>query len=191
MGWGMIYPELINVKKTSLAMKLLVVISCVIAIVSIIVNELCTKEFKWSFIVIVGILYTWITTLYSIRKNVNIASHVLIQTICISVLVVLLDMIIGYKRWSLELAVPIIIGVANITIFVLTIVSFKRYFKYAIYQLCIFVISMIPIILFLMHVTEKWLPVIICSGIAVITFANTIFLCGKDLKQEIERLFHI
>lgn len=191
MGWGMIYPKLINVKKTSIAMKLLVVISCVIAIVSIIINELYTKEFKWSFIVIVGILYIWITALYSIRKNVNIASHVLIQTICISVLVVLLDMIIGYRKWSLELAFPIIIGVANVTIFVLTIVSHKRYFKYVIFELCIFVISMIPIILFLMNITEKWLPMVICSGIAVITFANTIFLCGKDLKQELERLFHI
>lgn len=50
---------------------------------------------------------------------------------------------------------------------------------------------MIPIILFFMHITEKWIPVIISSGIAIITLINTIFLCGKDLKQELERLFHI
>lgn len=187
----MIYPKLINVKKTNIIIKILVLISACISLVSIIINELCTKEFKWSFIVIVGILYTWITTLYSIRKNVNIASHVVIQTICISVLVILLDVIIGYRKWSLELAIPIIIGVANITIFVLTIVSHKRYFKYAIFELCIFAISMIPIILFFIHITEKWIPATICSGIAIITLINTIFLCGKDLKQELERLFHI
>ncbi len=191
MGASMIYPKLINVKKTNIIMKILVLISVVISFVSIVINELCTREFKWSFIVILGILYTWITTLYSIRKNVNIASHVVIQTICISILVILLDIIIGYKKWSLEIAFPIIIGVANITIFVLTIVSHKKYFKYAIYQLCIFVISMIPVILFFIHITEKWLPMVICSGIAVISFVNTIFLCGKDLKQEMERLFHI
>ena len=50
---------------------------------------------------------------------------------------------------------------------------------------------MIPIILFFIQITENWIPATICSGIAIITLINTIFLCGKDLKQELERLFHI
>ena len=187
----MIYPKLINIKKTNRIMKLLIGISIVLAIVAVILNEIFTKEFKWSFIVIVGIIYTWVTTLYSIKKNVNIASHVVIQTIFISILVVLIDIIIGYRKWSLELAFPIIIGVANLTIFILTIVSYKKYFKYALYQISIFCISIIPIILFFVNIVEKWLPVAICSGIAVITLINTMFLCGKDLKQELERQFHI
>lgn len=187
----MIYPRLINVKRTNLAIKILVAISVIISIIVVVINELCTREVKWSLIVIIGILYAWVTTLYSIRKNVNIASHVLLQTICISILVVLLDVIIGYKKWSVEIALPIIIGVANVTIFVLTIVNRKRYFKYAIYELLIFSISIIPVLLFLFHVTDKWLLMTIFSGIALVTLINTIFLCGKDLKQEIERLFHI
>lgn len=187
----MIYPKLINVKRTNIIMKLLMLISLIICIIAVIVNELVNNQFKWSFIVVVGVFYTWVTTLYSIRKNVNIASHVLIQTICVSILAVLLDEIIGYKKWSLELAIPIIISVANLTIFVLTIVSHKRYFKYALYQLIIFCISIIPCVLFFLRITEKWLPMAICSGIAVITFVNTIFLCGRDLKQELERLLHI
>ena len=187
----MIYPKLINVKKTNIVIKILLMVSFIISITSIIINELCNKECKWSFIVIISILYVWITTLYSIRKNVNIAGHVFLQTICISFLVVILDIIIGYKKWSLELAIPIIIGVANTTIFVLTIVSRKRYFKYALYQFYIFVMSLLPAILFFMHVTKNWLSMVICFGIAIITFINTICLCGKDLKIELEKLFHI
>ena len=187
----MIYPKLINIKKTNIAISILLLISIIVAIISIVINELCTKEFKWSLIVVISILYIWVTTMYSIRKDVNIASHVLLQTICISILVVLLDIIIGYKKWSLEIALPIIIGVANVTIFVLTIVNRKRYFKYAIYELLIFSISMIPFLLFLVHVINRWLLMTIFSGIALFTLISTIFLCGKDLKQEIERLFHI
>lgn len=187
----MIYPELISIKKTNLAIKILAIISVIISIITLIINEICTKEFKWSFIVIIGIIYTWVTTLYSIRKNVNIAGHVLMQTICISILVILIDIIIGYKGWSLELSFPIILGVSNITIFVLTIVSHKRYFRYAIYQLSIFCISIIQVVLFLTHVTTHWILMTISSGIAVITLINSIILCGRDLKQELERLFHI
>ena len=187
----MIYPKLINVKRTNLAIKILLLISVIVAIVVFVINELTSKEFKWSFIVIIGIVYVWVTTLYSLKKNINIAQHVLIQMICISVLVILLDMIIGYKKWSLELSFPIIIMVANVTIFVLTIVSHKRYFKYALYHLFIFCISIIPVILYFTKVTEHWLFMTISSGIALFTFLNTIILCGRDLKQELERLFHI
>lgn len=187
----MIYPKLINVKKTNIAINILLLISVIVAITTVIINRLCTKGFNWSLIVVVSILYIWVTTLYSIKKNVNIASHVLIQTICISALVYLIDLIIGYKNWSLELAFPIIIGASNITIFVLTIVSHKRFFKYALYQLTIFIISLIPVILYFTGVTKHFLPMTICSGIAVITLVNTIFLCGKDLRQELERQLHI
>lgn len=187
----MIYPKLINIKKTNIAISILLLISIVVAIISIVINELCTKEFKWSLIVVISILYIWVTTMYSIRKDVNIASHVLLQTICISILVYLIDIIIGYKKWSLELAFPIIIGTSNITIFVLTIVSHKRFFRYALYQLAIFVISLIPVVLYFTGVTKYFLPMTICSGIAILTLINTIFLCGRDLKQELERQFHI
>lgn len=187
----MIYPKLINVRKTNLVIKILLAISIIVSCIVILINELCTKDIKWSYIVVLGIIYIWITTLYSIRRNTNIAGHVVIQTICISILVVLIDIIFGYKKWSLELSLPIIIGIANITIFILTIVSHRKYFKYAVYQICIFLISLIPVILFFSNITEKWIFMTICSGIAVVTLINSIILCGKDLKQEIERLFHI
>lgn len=186
----MIYPNLINVKRTNLAIKILLLISVAIGGIVFLINEL-TNEFKWSYIVIVGIVYVWVTVLYSIRKNINIAAHVLIQTIAISVLEILLDEIIGFRKWSLEIAFPIVIGISNVTIFILTIVSRKRYFKYALYQFCIFCISIIPVVLYFTGVTKHFLPMTICSGIALFTFINTIILCGKDLKQELERLFHI
>lgn len=186
----MIYPKLINVKRTNLAIKILLIISVAIGGIVFLINEL-TNEFKWSFIVMLGIVYVWVTVLYSIRKNINIAAHVLIQTIAISVLVVLLDEIIGFRKWSLEIAFPIVVGISNITIFILTIVSRKKYFRYALYQFCIFCISIIPVVLYFGGVTKHFLPMTICSGIALFTFINTIILCGRDLKQELVRLFHI
>ena len=180
----MIYPKLINIKRTNRAIKILLLISAIIGGIVFLINELTNREFKWSFIVIIGIIYVWVTVLYSIRKNINIAAHVLIQTIAISILVVLLDKIIGFRKWSLEIAFPIVIGVSNI-------VSRKIYFRYALYQFCIFCISIIPVVLYFSGVTKHFLPMTICSGIALFTFINTIILCGRDLKQELVRLFHI
>lgn len=97
----------------------------------------------------------------------------------------------GYQGWSVNLAIPIVIGVANFTMTVLTIVSRKRYLKYAIYQLSLFIVSMIPLLLLAFHIQHSWIPTVISSTIAGSTLLLTLVLCGKDLLGETIRRFHI
>lgn len=187
----MLYPNIINIKKSSVIIKILLLVSMLICLISILINELTSPNFKWSAIVIIGIVYVWVTVLYAIRKNVNIASHVLLQTIAVSILTIMLDIIIGYRKWSFSLALPIIISVANITMFILTIVSENRYFKYAIYQIILSILSGIVILLIALEGTYKVIAISITGGISIFTLIVSIILCGGDLKQEVLRLFHI
>lgn len=89
------------------------------------------------------------------------------------------------------MAIPIIAGVANITVMVLAIVSRKRYLKYVIYQLIIFILSMVPLAILLIHIQKNWLPTIISSSIALLTLILTVILCGRDIKLETIRRFHM
>ena len=82
--------------------------------------------------------------MYSIKRNTNIAGHVLIQTLAISLLTAYIDYRIGFRGWSIEIAIPIIIIISNLTMLILTIVSYKRYIRYAIYQLIIVLFSALP-----------------------------------------------
>lgn len=186
-----LYPDIINIKKGNIAIKIVMFISITICLVSILVNEIATPNFKWSALVIIGVIYSWVTTMYSIRKNVNLAGHVLLQTIAISALIILVDIIIGYRGWSMNIALPIIISVANVTMLVLTIVSRKKYFKYAIFQIILSLASIGLILLIAFKVTNRVIPVAISSGISGLTLVISVILCGKDLKEELKRLFHI
>jgi len=187
----MLYPKILNIKKSNLAIKIILIISIAVALICLIIDFAIGLKFHWSFLVIAGIIYTWVTTMYSIKKNVNIASHVMLQMICVPILLIVIDNIIGYKGWSINWAIPIGFAVANITMFVLTIVTHKRYFKYAIYQIIIFIISFIPIILYTFKLSTRLLPVIITSSVTIVTSIVIISLCGKDLKEETKRIFHI
>ncbi len=187
----MLYPNIVNIKKSHIAIKILLIISLLAIFVCVLVNELVTPQIKWSFLVTIGIVYAWVTSLYSIRKNVNIASHVFLQTIAVLILIFLIDEIIGYKGWSINIGMPIIIGVANITMLILTIVSRKKYFKYSIYQIMLSVLSAIIIILLIAKAKYRILSVSITSGIAAITLILSVSLCGKDLKEKAARVFHI
>lgn len=188
----LLYPEVRNVKKDNTAKRIMIVVSMAISLICLIIN-LCTQtRYMWSLIVIVSIIYVWITVMYSIHRNVNIASSVMVQLIAISILTICIDNILGYSGWSINLAVPIIIMVANITSFVLTICSFHKY-KYALYQLIIFIISIVPlgILLFSDEVITKTLFTIISSSIAFFSFVFSLILCGRDIIEELDRRLHM
>ena len=112
------------------------------------------------------------------------------QAIAISLLTVFIDYKLGFEKWSINISVPIIIMIANVTMLVLTIVSHKKYIKYAIYQLIIVLLSMIPVIIS-ENILENKVLSIVASGISILNLILTLFLCAKDVKAAIVRKFHI
>ncbi len=186
-----LYPNIINIKTSDIVLNILTIISEVICVISVLVNAIFTPNFKWSFIVILGVVYAWITVMYSIKKTVNIASHVLLQAFIESVAVILLDFIIGYRGWSISLALPIIICTENIIMLVLMIITRKKFFKYAIYQIMAFLLNTVLIIIIALNSKYKLLPIGFTSVTSLITLIMAISLCGNDLKEELKRFFHV
>lgn len=187
----MLYPQKLNRKKSDLIIKIMIGVSVAIAFLLVLINHLATPKVHWAGLANAGILYVWITVMYSINKNTNIAAHVLLQTIAISLLTVYIDYKTGMKGWSFNLAIPIIIIVANVTMLVLTIVSHKKYIRYSIYQLIICMLSLIPIFLVHENVAKNVVMSYVASGISAVNFVLTICLCARDVKEEVVRKFHM
>lgn len=186
----MIYPKKIKAKKSNKLIKIGISISVVIALILLLINKLTTPTIPWAALANAGILYSWIVVMYSIKKNVNIAGHVLLQTIALSILIIYIDYKLGMKGWSINMAIPIMIMIANLTMLVLTIVSYKKYMKYAIYQLLIVLFSMLPVVLVTEHIVQDKTLSVIASGISVFNFMLCLTLCAKDIKEEMVRKFH-
>ncbi len=106
-------------------------------------------------------------------------------------MVIYIDHIWGKIGWSVNIAIPIMIMIANLTMLVLTIVTHKKYMKYAIYQLIIVLLSMLPIILVTEHIVQDKTLSILATGISVLNFILCLALSAKDLKETIIRKFHL
>lgn len=187
----MIYPEKVKAKKSDKIIKISIGISVGMFFILVLINKLTTPNIPWAALANAGILYTWVTVIYSIRKNVNIAGHVLLQTIALSLLTVYIDYKLGLKGWSINIAIPIMIMIANLTMLVLTIVSYKKYIKYALYQLMIVLFSMLPVIFMTENMIQDKTLSVIASGISVLNFILCLALCAKDVKEAIIRKFHM
>lgn len=187
----MLYPKILNLKESDKILKILLIISGVISSILIFLNILLTPEINWAWIAIVGIIYIWITTLYAIRKNVNIGGHVLLQTVAISILVIAIDILTKYKGWSLTIAIPIVLLVSNTTMLTLTIVKRNKFFKYILYEILIFIFSMIPIILAVFKYTNYAVLTIIATSISLFTMTFTAIFYMKDIIEELKRRLHM
>lgn len=187
----MIYPQKISSKKSEQIVNLFLLISIIIAIVLITINKLTTPEIPWSALANCGIIYTWLTVIYSIKRETNIAGHVLIQTILVSIAMLYIDKTIGFKGWSVYIGIPIALVVANITMVILTIISYERYIKYAIYQLMIVLMSLMPIILIAKKIIELKILIRIAIEISVLSLMTSLILSYKDMKEAIIRKFHM
>ncbi len=186
----MIYPKKINASKGEIITRIMLAISIIVAIVLTIINKITNPNIPWAALANSGIIYIWIITIYSIHRNINIAGHVVLQTIAVSILTVFIDYKIGFRGWSLSLAIPIILIIANLAMLILTIVSHKKYLRYAIYQLFILIFSILPAILIGERIVKEPIMGIIATGISILNLIITIILSAKDLKEAIKRKFH-
>ena len=186
----MIYPQKLSSKTGEIVLKTLLGASVLLGLILILINKLTTPNIPWAGLANCGIIYTWITVMYSIKKGTNIAGHVLIQSIAISIAMLYIDERIGFRGWSINIAIPIIIIMGNATMLILTIVTRKNYIKYAIYQLVIFLIS-----LFSWFIIDRIISLKILSNIAImISILNlliSLILCFKDVKEALIRKLHM
>ena len=187
----MIYPQKINSKKVDKIIYSLIAGSIAIALILFVINKLTTPQVHWAAIANCGFLYTWLTVMYSIKKGTNIAGHVLIQTILVSIVLLYVDKSIGYHGWSVYIGIPITLMAANATMVILTIISYKKYIKYAIYQLMIVLISLMPIAFAFKNIIEMKLLMKIAVDVSVVSLVISLVLCYKDIKEAIIRKLHM
>ena len=102
----MIYPKKLSSKKGDLIFKILLFGSVLLGIILFVINKLTTPNIPWATLTNAGIIYVWITVYYSIKKNTNIAGHVMIQAIAISLLMLFIDYKLGFEKWSLNISIP-------------------------------------------------------------------------------------
>ena len=191
MVCNMLYPKLNHIKRNNIILIISIAISIILIDVLLLINVLVDKTNHWSLLCVAGILYVYGTIIYTKKRNINIASNVFVQCLLVSLLIIAIDYFIGFSGWSLNVSIPIVVIVANSTLMILTIVSRKRYMKYAMYHILTFLFSMIPLILMFMGIIQNKVLTIVSSSIAAFSLLLTIILCGRAMWIETKKRLHM
>lgn len=186
-----IYPEIaVTPHKYDIIKRSMLFLSVLVACVSIITNYLTYNGVLWSLITIAAIIYLWIIMVYSIKRNRNIASQIMVQVLCVSIFSFIMDKSIGYIGWSVNHVIPEVTIVANVSVLVIVIVNRMYWHTYVLNQIVIAVSGLIPGILWLCGVIQVPLPTIVATVTSVLVLIITIIFGDKTIKSELKRRFH-
>ena len=187
----MLYPQKINAKKTNFILKMGILISFLVGVGLVLINRFTTPDIRWAGYCNAGILYVWVTVLYALNKNINIASHLFIQMISLSLLCVYFDIRLGFQAWSINLAIPMIVIISNTAMVILSIASYNNYMRYAFFQLLIVLVSLVPIFLVYENLINDKTLSIVASGVSGLNLLMSFIFHFKDIKEEVIRKFHL
>lgn len=186
------YPSVaFSADRFHLVNRIMLFISVIIIVASIAINYLFYDDLYWSLISIVVVLYSWTIVRHAIINSIHLANKIMVQSLSGAVIVACIDLVIGYRGWSVDYVIPQIAIAANLGIFILLIISKLDWKRYVLQQMGMAFFGLIPMILLLVGIVDHPLMTYVATGISVVILLFTVILGDKSVKNEMIRRFHV
>lgn len=187
-----LYPDLSGqARQYNLIYRLLVFLSLLGAGLSVLINLLVPSGFLWCLIVVAALVYLWLTVPPLLRRGVNYSRRIMFQVIFTCVLAVALDFIIGFRAWSINYVVPGLLSAGIGAIGVMVVFNRTSWPQYVLYQVQMGVFAFIPLVLYLMGLSNSLVMVLIAASLGLASLLITIVFGDRSIKSEFKRRFHL
>lgn len=190
----LLYPVIdLNMGAYHFVRKLFLFISILTAAILCVINYMTysVAPVLWSFITVAAIFYGLLTIYYSIYTTRSFASKLFAQTIGASILCIVIDVVLGYKGWSINFVIPSLILFTNLVIIILMILNPMKRQTYYMYQLTITVFSMACFALCFTSIMTRKEFAIVTGIVGIISLIGSIIFGDKGFQDELIRRFHI
>lgn len=176
-------------RKYGFVRRLLIFASIMAGVICVMVNVMLPTDVWWSLIAIAGMCYTWLVVPHALRRGGNLAGKVLMQVLCISGLVVLIDLLLGWRAWSVNYVIPVLISSAIVTVGVIIICNRTSWAGYVMYQVVLALLSFVPLVLCFTGLVHSFLFAVIASGFGICALVATFVFGDRSIKNEFRRRF--
>ena len=186
------YPDAIAVtRRFRFVENLVLFLSIVVECLLIGINYLVNKEVAWSLVIGIILVYGNVV----LRMAVLGKSGYMAKTVCLILLAVVMllgiDYLTGYRRWSLDYVLPGGILAIDLALFLLIIINRRNWQSYMMPELLTVLLSIIPVVLFETGVIHFPYLVWLAVGVSVFLFLGTLILGDQRARTELKRRFHI
>lgn len=180
-------------RKFRRAGRILLFLSLVLEAVLVLVNYLTFSSLSrpWS-VITGGIIAYLILTLWDLlsRRQGHIRK-IYMQIFVVTGLLLLIDVSLGWKGWSLEFGLPCMIYGLVAAIVICMAINSSSWQNYVLMQLAAVFLSIIDVLLhltgFFHHIVLAWTAL----GLSVLLWSGTMIIGDRKAKNELKRKLHI
>lgn len=171
--------------------KVMLLISIIAASISVAVNIMLPQSGAWSLFVLGGLGSVWVSIITAINKRKNIPKNIVYQVMTISVIVLLWDVLMGWKGWSINYVIPFVCFFAMLSMAVISKVRKLHIEDYILYIIIDGLFGIVPAVFIIIGFLDVLYPSLICIVTSVISLSTIIIFEDKRLIAEMRRRLHM
>lgn len=149
------------------------------------------EGFFYALITGAVLFYIYTIIRYAIMGKSNHRGKMLLSVIFTVLLLISIDYLVGFYRWSVNYVLPLAIIFMDVMILILVIVNRKHWQSYIIMELFMVLISGAVFIVYWLHIMTTPVVAIVSLYASLFLFLGTVIIGGRKARVELKRRFHI
>ena len=178
-------------RKHNLLIKLLFACSLIAIFICLFINFSISNKISWAYFVTLAIISFWITLIEAIKGRKNFIRMLFLEMITILLLSYLWDKSTGFKMWSINYCLPFLCVLYMISILIILPFKSKLKKEFVFYAMINSIIGLTPGILIIFNKINVYWPSYISVILSIIILVFLFVFDIKQIKEELERRFHI
>lgn len=166
-------------------------LSIVIGFILFFIDYMVNENVAWSLIAILAMLYGNVIIRFAILGRSGYVFKSISLVVLAVVILLGVDYLTGYNRWSLNYVLPSGILLIDIGIIVMMICNRRNWQSYMMSQIMMIVLSIIPVVLYVIGVSKVWQLAMAAQTVSVFLFLGTLIIGDQRARDELKRRFHI
>lgn len=187
-----VFPNLYyDYKHHDLLLNILKVCSIIATCLCLFLNFTISREVSWSLFVIAGIVSFWLTLVTALKGRKHFMKMLFAEMVLIIIVSIIWDYFTGFYFWSVNYCLPFLCSIYTICILLMRIFRANLAKDFIFYATINSMIGLVPGILIILNKVTVFWPSYISVIISVVILVFLIVFNRRQVKNELERRFHI
>lgn len=161
------------------------------AVLCVMMDFMMNKKTTWSLFSAAGCLCTWLIVAVAYRKRRNILKNEMWQLLIGTVICILWDFFTGWRRWSVEVVVPLASLCVSVSIPVIARVSSLAVEEYLFYLVQAGMLGCIPLLFIWTGISKFIYLDVVCGGCSFLLLVWLFIFRRKDTLREFKKKLRV
>lgn len=189
---GQLFPDLTRERSMKdLGFRIFTFFCAALIIVGLAVNFIIPSRVFWAGFEAAAVVCMWILTAVAFVKRRNLLKNTLWQMVLLCGISLFWDFLTGYRGWSLEYAIPIVILVVFPVLTVIIKLMKLQVSYYMIYYIMACIAGILQMIFLVAGLVKMRIPSVLCGAVSALVLTGLLIFQWKNFWEEVKKKMHM